>query len=103
MKGAEPEADWASANGLALGQSEEGDPFWWIEGHRIIPNGSIVLLDHEGSLGEVMFVHFARTFPEFLARVAYFKQLCPLHDLLFQQEYLELNPSARAQEPPAFS
>jgi hypothetical protein len=97
MEGAEPAADWISSRGLALGQSTYGDPFWWVEGHRVISNGSIVLLDHEGGLGgDVMFVHFARNFAEFLAKVAYFRDLYPPPgDALFQQEYAELNPSAK--------
>src|SRR4051812_453823 len=51
MAGAEPPDDWTAAVGLSLGQSVCGDPFWWVEGHRSLPAGSIVLLDHDGSLG----------------------------------------------------
>jgi hypothetical protein len=76
MEGAEPAEDWAGAQGLFLGQSQGGDPFWWAERHRAAPNGSIFLLDHEGYLSEdVMFAHFARLFREFLAKLAYFKSL----------------------------
>lgn len=97
MEGAEPADDWLHASGLALGQSASGDPFWWIEGHRSLPTGSIVLLDHDGGLGgDVMFVHYARCFREFLAKVAYFKNLYPpAQDELFLREYLELNPSSQ--------
>ena len=97
MQGAEPPQDWTEATGLALGQSAFGDPFWWVEGHRSLPNGSIVLLDHDGGLGgDVMFVHFARSFREFIAKVTYFKGLySSVQDPLFQSEYVELNPSAK--------
>lgn len=97
MEGAEPAEAWVGATGLALGQSAFGDPFWWVEGHRSLPVGSIVLLDHDGGLGgDIMFVHFARSFREFLAKVAYFKNLySPTQDPVFQREYLELNPPAK--------
>jgi hypothetical protein len=97
-EGAEPAEDWDGAQGLFLGQSAFGDPFWWVEGHRTAPNGSIFLLDHEGNLSEeVMFVHFARSFREFLAKLAYFRALdsMPRHEL-FRREYLELNPSVKS-------
>jgi hypothetical protein len=98
MEGAEPAEDWVDAQGLFLGQSAFGDPFWWAEGHRAAPNGSIFLLDHEGNLSEdVMFVHFARSFREFLAKLAYFKSLDSTpQDHLFRREYLELNPSVKS-------
>jgi hypothetical protein len=85
------------AQGLFLGQSAFGDPFWWAEGHRSVSDGSIFLLDHEGHLSEdVMFVHFARSFPEFLSKLAYFKSLDSTpQDELFRREYLELNPSVK--------
>ena len=97
MEGAEPPEDWTSAQGLALGQSAFGDPFWWIEGHRSLPNGSIVLLDHDGGLcGDIPFVCFARTFGEFVAKIAHFKALyAPPGDPLFVGELRELNPSGR--------
>lgn len=97
MQGAEPEEAWSSARGLALGQSTYGDPFWWIEGHRFLPDGSITLLDHEDGVGgEVLFVHFARSFPEFIAKVAHFRGRYPRSpDTAYRQEYLELNPSAK--------
>jgi hypothetical protein len=97
MEGAEPADDWVGAQGLFLGQSTFGDPFWWAEGHRTAPNGSIFLLDHEGNLSEdVMFAHFARSFGEFLAKLAYFKSLdSKPKDELFRREYLELNPSVK--------
>jgi hypothetical protein len=97
MQGAEPAEDWVGAQGLFLGQSVFGDPFWWAEGHRTAPDGSIFLLDHEGQLSEdVMFVHFARSFREFLAKLAYFKNLDSTpEDELFRGEYLELNPSVK--------
>jgi hypothetical protein len=96
MEDAEPADDWASAEGLALGQSTYGDPFWWVEGHRSAPDGSVFLLDHDGGLGgDVMFVHFARTFAEFLDKVAHYGNLYPPPgEPLFRQEYVELNPSA---------
>ena len=82
------------AQGLFLGQSAFGDRFWWAEGHRTAPGGSIFLLDHEGNWSEdVMFVHFARSFREFLAKLAFFESLDPKpQDELFRREYLELNP-----------
>jgi hypothetical protein len=97
MGGAEPAEDWVGAHGLFLGQSTFGDPFWWAEGHRTAPDGSIFLLDHEGHLSEeVMFVHFARSFREFLAKLMYFKSLDSTpQDGLFRREYLELNPSVK--------
>ena len=97
MEGAEPEDEWVDAWGLSLGQSAFGDPFWWVEGHRSTTDGSIFLLDHDGGLGgDVMFVHFARSFREFLAKLAYFKDLYPpKQDELFRREYLELNPSPK--------
>lgn len=96
MEGAEPAEDWTGAQGLFLGQSEFGDSFWWAVGHRSAPDGSIFLLDHEGHLSEyVMFAHFARSFREFLAKLAHFKSLdSASQDDLFRREYLELNPSA---------
>ncbi len=98
MEGGEPEADWVDAQGLFLGQSTFGDPFWWAEGHRTAPNGSVFLLDHEGHLSEdVMFVYFARSFREFLAKLTYFKSLDSTpQDELFRREYLELNPSVKS-------
>jgi hypothetical protein len=43
-----------------------------------------------------MFVHFARSFPEFLAKIAYFGNLYPpVGHELFRREYLELNWEAR--------
>ncbi len=97
MEGAEPVDDWLGAEGLFLGQSAFGDPFWWVERHRSLPDGSIFLLDHNGGLGgDIMFVHFARTFREFLGKLTHFKNLySPTHDELFHREYLELNPSAK--------
>jgi hypothetical protein len=93
MEGAEPPELWVGANGLALGQSLFGDPFWWVEGHRFLPDGSIILLDHEGTIGEdVMFVHFARSYREFLSKLTYFKGLYPYpENSLFRLEYEELN------------
>jgi hypothetical protein len=98
MEGAEPAEDWVGARGLFLGQSAFGDPFWWAEGHRTAPYGSIFLLDHEGSLSDdVMFAHFARSFREFLAKLAYFKALdCAEQDEVFRREYLELNPTVKS-------
>jgi hypothetical protein len=98
MDGAEPAEDWVGAQGLFLGQSAFGDPFWWADGHRTAPNGSIFLLDHEGNLSEdVVFGHFARSFREFLAKLAHFKSLdSKPKDELFLREYLELNPSVKA-------
>jgi hypothetical protein len=96
MDGAEPAEDWAGAQGLFLGQSLGGDPSWWAEGHRTAPDGSVFLLDHEGHLSEaVILAQFARSFREFLAKLAYFKGLgsAPQHEM-FRREYLELNPSA---------
>ena len=99
MDGAEPAEDWVGAQGLFLGQSAFGDSFWWAEGHRTAPAGSIFLLDHEGNLSEdVMFGYFARSFREFLAKLTYFKSLDSheaASDALFRQEYLELNPSVK--------
>jgi len=98
MEDAEPAEDWVGAQGLFLGQSQGGDPFWWAEGHRTAPDGSIFLLDHEGHLSEaVMFAHFARSFREFLGKLAHFKSLDSTpHDKLFRREYLELNPSVKS-------
>jgi hypothetical protein len=96
MDAAEPAEDWAGAAGLALGQSASGDPFWWVEGHRTLPPGGVVLLDHEGGLGEASFVYFARSLPEFLSKLAHFRGLYPpAPDDLFQREYFELNPTTR--------
>jgi hypothetical protein len=97
MEEAEPSEDWKAAKGLALGQSTFGDPFWWIRGHRWIPDGSIVLLDHDGGMClDIVFVYFARSFAEFLARVTHFGSLYSnAADALFQQECRELNPSAK--------
>jgi hypothetical protein len=97
MEGAQPAEDWTAAQGLFLGQSVFGDPFWCAQGHRSAPVGSIFLLDHEGQMGEdVMFVHFARSFREFLMKLAYFRNLdlTPQNELL-RREYLELNPLAK--------
>lgn len=96
MEQADPADDWKGAIGLALGQSTYGDPFWWVEGHRTIPDGAIVLLDHEGTISEdVMFAYFARSFREFIGKVAYFRSLFAKgQDPLFRQEYAELNPVA---------
>lgn len=95
MDGAEPAEDWVGAQGLFLGQSACGDPFWWAVDHRSAPDGSIFLLDHDGGMGgDVMFVHFARAFGEFLAKLGYFKNLYSTRDELFRREYVELNPSA---------
>lgn len=93
MEEAEPAEDWASATGLALGQSVFGDPFWWVEGHRTIPEGGIVLLNHGGGVhGDLMFVYYARSFCEFLGKVAHYRNLYPpAGDTLFRHEYLELN------------
>ena len=95
MKGGQPPEDWVGAQGLFLGQSAFGDPFWWAEGHRTAPDGSIFLLDHEGNLSEdVMFAHFARSFREFLVKLAHFKSLdSASEDESFRREYKELNPS----------
>jgi hypothetical protein len=95
MEGAEPVEEWTAAQGLRLGQSAFGDPFWWIEGHRSLPNGTIVMMDHDGGLGgDAPFVCFARTFGEFIAKIAHFKGLyAPAGDPLFASELRELNPS----------
>jgi hypothetical protein len=97
MEGAEPKEDWLGAQGLFLGQSEFGDPFGLTEGHRSAPDGSIFLLNHDGGMGGgLMFVRFARSFREFLAKLAYFKNLYSTpRDALFHREYVELNPSVK--------
>lgn len=96
MQGAEPAEDWVGAQGLFLGQSVFGDPFWWVKGHRSAPDGAIFLLDHEGDLtANVMFGCIARSFCEFLVKVVYFRKLTASQNAQFQAEYAELNPSAR--------
>jgi hypothetical protein len=49
------------------------------------------LLDHDGGLGENLFIHYARSFGEFLAKINHFGGLYPPKDLLFGQEYAEPN------------
>jgi hypothetical protein len=96
MQGAEPADDWVTAQGLCFGQSAFGDPFWWVKGHRSAPDGAIFLLDHDGGLGgDIMFVHFSRSLSEFLAKLAYFKNLHAPKEELFRREYIDLNPSAK--------
>lgn len=96
MEGAGPSEDWSGATGFALGQSRGGDPFWWVDGHRTIPDDGVVLLDHQLQTSDVMFAYFARSFREFIGKVAYFRNLySPEHDSLFRQEYVELNPAAK--------
>jgi hypothetical protein len=97
MEGAEPAEDWVGARGLFIGQSAFGDPFWLAEGHRNAPQGTVFVLDHDGGLGgEIIFVQFARSFREFLLKVAHFKNLYSTpDDELFRREYVELNPSVK--------
>lgn len=86
-----PAEDWSKASGLFLGQSVFGDPFWWVSRHPTLPDGSIFLFDHEGAIGDVPFVYFARSFSELIGRIVHFKALMSTMDApLFQQELREL-------------
>jgi hypothetical protein len=95
MEGAEPEEDWISARAVAIGQSEFGNPFWLVENHRSIPDGGIVLLNHDGAIpGRLAFVYYARSLREFLLKLAHFQGLYASKDQdLFYREHMEMNPT----------
>jgi hypothetical protein len=93
---AEPPAEWARASALALGQTRSGHAFWHVEGHGTLPDGGIVLVDQQPAAGgSVTFTCFARSFREFIGKVAYFRGLVSTEqDPLFREEYRELNRAA---------
>ncbi|MGA2497393.1 MAG: hypothetical protein ABSH20_06610 [Tepidisphaeraceae bacterium] len=97
------ERGWRKAQGFMLGGTPFFDKLFILRGHGRIPDGSILLTDHESSYPMVI---AARSLTEYMARLCYFagtdlisfpgeRDRLPHEKVMaFVREYVELNPES---------
>jgi hypothetical protein len=97
------EAQWRTAKGFELGGTPFFDRLFILKGHASVPDGSILLTDHESDHPMAI---VARSLAEYLARFCHFDGLdliaypgeCESYPremvMTLAREYMELNPQS---------
>ena len=110
-----PPENWINANGLAIGQTVLGDDIYYTLGHRVYPQGCLVLFSHDAANGGLLLAVIARSLAELISKVVHLNGIrsdggeelddqpagrwpLPLtgrqKQALYDAEFAELNPAA---------